>query len=163
MVSSKSTKKLLSGALLLLAATLLPGVARASKEFPEAIQVAAGMPCAPSCKLCHGQAKGDLASFAAKALSRALSNQGFAPKKHDTNFVKQAFAKYKADPNNAEQVQALVQGIDPETGEGLCGPAYGCGAHLAKQTPPADLTAPLWIVGAMVVGGLLRRHKSSAS
>jgi len=159
----KSAKSVVSLLVAIGAATLLPSPARASQEFPEAIQEAAGMPCAPSCKLCHGKPVGDLASFTAKALSVALISQGFAPAAHDTNFVKQAFAKYKADPNNAEQVQALVEGTDPETGEALCGPTYGCGAHVAKQAPPADLAAPLWVVGAMVVGGLLRRRKPGAS
>ncbi len=66
------------------------------------------------------------------------------------------------DPANAAHLMALQQGLDPDNGVSLCGPTYGCGAHVAKKAPPSDLSAPLWVVGAMLVGGLLRRRKSSA-
>jgi hypothetical protein len=143
--------------------TFGPGQARASEEFPAAIQEAAGIPCVPGCTLCHGQAKGDAGSFRNKKLGATLFAINGAPvPPHDTNALKAAFLKYSMDPANTTNVANLKAGIDPETLDGICGPTYGCGAHVAKKAPPSDLSAPLWVVGAMLLGGLLRRRKHEA-
>jgi hypothetical protein len=143
---------------------LVPLRAQASEEFPGAIQEAAGMPCAPSCTLCHGITPGTATTFMNKELGKTLFSidpmHPVGPK--DVAGLKAAYAKYAMIPGNALKVAALKEGKDPQTGEGLCGPTYGCGAHVAKKAPPSDFSAPLWVVGAMVLGGLLRRRKPNA-
>jgi MYXO-CTERM domain-containing protein len=125
------------------------------------------MPCTPSCVVCHGKVPGDAGSFTARKLPRdmLLPPNGALPPPGAAGVpvVKSDFATYSAkaatDPEVARVVTALKQGIDPETGDSLCGPTYGCGAHVAKQAPPSDFSAPLWVIGAMALGGLLRRRK----
>jgi hypothetical protein len=145
-----------------LAVALHPGGAKASQEFPGAIQEAAGMPCTPSCTLCHGVSPGTGDTFMNKQLGKTLfMAYGFVPP-NDPAALKAAYLKYSMDPVNATAVAALKDGIDPETGDPLCGPTYGCGAHVAKKAPPTDLAAPLWVIGAVLAGGLLRRRKPHA-
>lgn len=163
MQASSSFHRFLFRIMAVAGVALLPSRAAASQEFPGALQEAADMPCAPSCTVCHGKTPGDLASFTARALPRALIAQGVTAAAHDVSFIKNAYAKYKLDPANAAAVAALKEGRDPETAENLCGPTYGCGAHVAKKPPPADVAAPLWVVGIMLVGGLLRRRKPAAN
>ena len=161
MHTSKSFRSFLSGLAVVGITALLPGRAQASEEFPGALQEAAGLPCAPSCTLCHGVSPGTANTFMNKILGKTLFNLGMvAP--HDTNALKTAYAKYAMDPANAANVALLKEGKDPQTGDNLCGPTYGCGATIAKKAPSNDLSAPLWVVGAMVLGGLLRRHKRAA-
>ena len=65
------------------------------------------------------------------------------------------------DPEVARGVAALKDGIDPETGDSLCGPTYGCGAHVAQKAPPTDFSGPLWALGAVIAGGILRRRRKA--
>jgi hypothetical protein len=145
--------------------TLAPSQARASEEFPAAIQQAAGMPCVPQCVLCHGVTPGTANTYVNKKLGATLFNVPgvgvVLP--HDANKLKAAYAAYAAIPANAAAVSALKEGNDPETGDSLCGPTYGCGAHVAQKAPPSDLSAPLWVAFAMTLGVLLRRRKPQQS
>jgi hypothetical protein len=144
--------------------TLATPGARASQEFPGAIQEAAGMPCAPSCTLCHGVNPGTASTFNSKAIGKSLFMiDGILPP-HDTVKFKSSYAKWAAA--NPTLVVKLQQGIDPETGEGLCGPTYGCGATIAKQSQAVqsvstDVTGALWVLGALgIAAGRLRRKRS---
>jgi hypothetical protein len=67
------------------------------------------------------------------------------------------------DPNVATVLMALQNGIDPETGDSLCGPTYGCGAHVAKKLPSSDFTGPLFALGAVIAGGILRRRRKPSA
>ena len=142
-------------------AALWSAPARASEEFPGAIQEAAQMPCVPQCALCHGVNPGTATTYRDKALGLALfmAEGGILP--HDAVKLKSSYVTYSKNPANAAAVTALKNGIDPQTGDSLCGPSYGCGAHVAKKAPPTDLAAPLWVLGAVVAGALLRRRKST--
>lgn len=144
-------------------AALWSAPARASEEFPGAIQEAANMPCVPQCALCHGVNPGTADTYMNKDLGQALffANGGILP--HDAAKLKASYVTYSMNAMNAANVTALKNGVDPETGDSLCGPSYGCGAHVAKKAPPSDLAAPLWVLGAVVAGALLRRRKSHAS
>jgi hypothetical protein len=151
---------------------LVPTSAAASEVFPAAMQEAAGMPCAPSCVLCHGKTPGDATSFFVRKFPQDVFQpaNGGLPKAGPDGVptVKSDFATYASkqatDPEIARVVAALKDGIDPQTGDDLCGPVYGCGAStIAKKAPPQDLSAPLWIVGAVAVAGLLRRRKRAAT
>jgi len=170
MLTSNSVRKLLASIAVLGGMGFVSGTAHASEEFPAALQQAAGMPCTPSCVVCHGKVPGDAGSFTARKLPRDLiTTPGSLPPPGAPGVpvLKADFATYAAkattDPEVARVVAALKEGLDPETGDSLCGPAYGCGAHVVKKAPPSDLSAPLWIVGAVVAGGLLRRRKPSVT
>lgn len=166
MTTSNSAQGFFAGLFVAGALLLVPASAHASDVFPAALQEAAGMPCTPSCVVCHGKVPGDLPSFRARKLSQNITNPLPAAGTAGVPTLKSNFATYAAtattDPEVARVVAALKDGIDPETGDSLCGPSYGCGAHVAKKAPPTDLAAPLWVLGAVVAGGLLRRRKSSA-
>lgn len=167
MPTSTSSQGLFAGLFVAGALLLVQTPARASEQFPAALQEAASMPCTPSCVVCHGKVPGDLASFRVRELSQNLVAIALPPPgAAGVATVKSDFAAYAAkaatDPEVARVVAALKDGIDPETGDSLCGASYGCGAHVAKKAPPTDFSAPLWAMGAVIVGGLLRRRKCSA-
>lgn len=168
MTSTPTAHRFFAGLVAAGALLLVQAPARASEQFPAALEEAAGMPCTPSCVVCHGKVPGDIASFMARKLSTDLIASGGLPPPGAAGVpgIKSNYAAYAAkaatDPNVARVVAALKDGIDPQTGDSLCGPTYGCGAHVAKKAPPTDFSAPLWVIGAMFAGGLLRRRKSSA-
>jgi len=167
MTTSNSAQGFFAGLFVAGALVLVQAPAQASEVFPAALQEAAGMPCTPSCVVCHGKVPGDLASFRARKLSQNLVAIALpAPGAAGVATLKSDFATYAAkattDAEVARVVAALKDGIDPETGDSLCGATYGCGAHVAKKAPPTDFAAPLWVLCAVVAGGLLRRRKSSA-
>jgi hypothetical protein len=160
MHTSKSVRSLLSGIAAVGVVTILPGRARAEEIFPGVIAQAANMPCAPTCTLCHTTNPGEKGTWVGKKFGYYMGTHGAVM--GDKNSIITAFNAYKADPSSGPALAALQQGLDPDNGTSLCGPTYGCGAHVAKQAPPSDLSAPLWVVGAMVFGGLLRRRKPAA-
>jgi hypothetical protein len=167
MPTSNSAQGFFAGLVMAGALLLVPTPARASEQFPAALQEAASMPCTPSCVVCHGKVPGDIGSFLARKLTNELIKPPGSlpgPGAAGVPVLKSDFATYAAraatDPEVARVVAALKDGIDPETGDSLCGPTYGCGAHVAKKAPPADIAAPLWVIGAVVAGGLLRRRKA---
>jgi hypothetical protein len=159
MLTSNSVRRFLLGAMALGGLVLAPGAARASEVFPGAIQQYANMPCAPSCLLCHTTNPGNISSWTGKPFGYYLGTHGVTVR--NTASLKVAFDAYAADPTNAGGLAKLKEGIDPDNGNALCGPTYGCGAHVAKKAPPTDFSAPLWVIGAVVAGGLLRRRRTA--
>jgi hypothetical protein len=154
-------RSLVAGLVIGSALMLAPDRASAEEIFPAVIAAEAGIPCTPDCTLCHSKSPGEAGTWAQKTFGTFMALHGAV--KGDANSIKTAFAAYKAlkdtQPTVAAGLNALQSGLDPDNGRSLCGPTYGCGAHVAKQAPPSDLSAPLWMIGAMVVGGLLRRRK----
>ncbi len=162
MLISNSLRRLLAGIGVLGGMALVSERAQASEEFPAALQEAAGLPCTPSCTVCHGKTPGDAGSFQVRKLARDIVAKGL-PLPHRTDQLKASYALYAADVNNKTANDLLKSGVDPQTGDSFCGPTYGCGAHVAKKAPPSDLSAPLWVVGAVVAGGLLRRRRKPST
>ena len=163
-VSLRMVSKSASAALLV---WLTASSANASKNFPGALEAIAGMPCVPGCVLCHGEVEGHANTFQKRALPRALVAEmqpGLAPE--STTWLKAAYDSYAAkaatDPNIQAVVHDLQNGIDPETKESLCGPIYGCAIPVPKLAKASsDYTGVLWVLGAVLTGGLLRRHKQA--
>jgi len=155
--------KLLSGLALVAWALSFAAPASASQQFPAAIQAAAGMPCTPSCVLCHGVDPGTATTFSNKALGRAMLANGAAPQ--NAASLTAAYNKFAMDPANGAAVTALKAGIDPETNANLCegGVTYGCGARMAKSAPTDDWSGLWFAAGAMLFGAILRRAKTRAS
>ena len=134
---------------------LLAAPAHAEPEFPGAIFDAADMRCVPTCTLCHTSNPGTATTWQAKMLGSTLIMSGLEVGKPDT--MNAAFKTYAAA--HAAEAAKIKQGIDPQTGANVCGPTYGCGAHIARRASSRDNSAPLWIVGAALAGSLLRRRK----
>jgi MYXO-CTERM domain-containing protein len=131
--------------------------AHASEVFPGALQEAADMQCVPVCTMCHTGTPG-ITTWTMKPLPVALMGTHLV-KIGDTDSLKAAYKVFAAtaDPAMLADIKA---GREPGSRADVCGPTYGCGAHVAKEAAaPRDFTGPLWIVGAMVVGGILRRRR----
>lgn len=137
----------------------LGATAHAEEPFPAEISEAAGMPCVPSCLLCHTTNPGQAGTWVGKQFGAYMGTHG--AKKGDAASIKTAYAAFAADPANMSKVMDLQKGLDPDNNTiNLCtGPTYGCGAHIAKTTPQDSTTMPYWIAGALVLGSLLRRRK----
>jgi hypothetical protein len=146
---------------------LAPLQALASEVFPGAIQEAANMKCVPLCTLCHTSNPGNNSTWQSKTLPLQLVGHGVVA--GDADSLKAAWAKFLIDPDPAAvppavraAIVAQVAAGQDQTGADICGPTYGCGAHIAKQqAAPRDLTGPLWIVGAVVIGALRRRTRAA--
>jgi MYXO-CTERM domain-containing protein len=141
----------LGGAVLL---TTVSSLAR--PEAPGQIQKVANMDCVPLCTLCHLTNPGEAGNFT-KPLGLAL----VAPIQAQKDITDAYNTWAAANPVAAEK---LKQGEEPGSHANVCGPTYGCAVHVAKEAAaPRDFAGPLWVVGAVVAGGLLRRRKSPKS
>lgn len=147
---------------------LVAAPAQASPVFPSVVQKEYDMPCPPSCTLCHatdpGQAGNFIKPFAIMAVVPAAGG-GLAG---DESKLKAALAKIKADGTDTDKdgtadAAELAEGNDPnKPGDSrLCGPSYGCGAHIAKA--PAK-NGGAWVLAAcaaaLVTFGFRRRRSS---
>ncbi len=157
----------LAAALLASVVLLMPAASQASPEFPETIQLYLGMECAPTCLLCHRTLEGGLGTVD-KPFGRAMVGAFLTADAPET--VGPAIETLDvtnmtdSDEDGVGDIQELIQSRDPNVaGEGvLCGPQYGCGAHIAKRKP---LDGGALGVGLAVAGWLLlrsRRRKSAA-
>jgi MYXO-CTERM domain-containing protein len=165
MQTSRNVRSLVLGIVVVGGVALLPARATASEVFPGAIQEAANMQCVPLCTLCHTSNPGNAATWQQKMLPLALAGEADAQMKAilkpgDAASLKAAFAAYAKDPTHTANIANIQKGIDPQYGGDICGPTYGCAVHVAKEAAaPRDFTGPLWIVGAVVAGGVLRRRR----
>mgnify|MGYP001549551493 CR=1 FL=1 len=144
---------------LLVVAALWSTPARASEVFPGALQEAADMQCVPVCLMCHTTNPGTASSWQQKPLGPALFGAG--ARKGDAESLKKAYQAYAAIPANAGAVSDIKAGREPGLHVDVCGPTYGCGAHVAKTVPSSDVSAPLWVIGAMIAGSILRRRRKT--
>ncbi|HXK18531.1 MAG TPA: hypothetical protein VNG33_12045 [Polyangiaceae bacterium] len=153
----KSFRRLLSRVSLVGVVSLATTSAWARPEAPGMLQAAANMQCVPLCTMCHLTNPGEKSNWSplkpvAGALVVPITNQV-----GQADFTKAYNMWAAANPAMAAQV---VKGIEPASGADVCGPTYGCAVHVAKEAAaPRDFSGPLWVVGAMVMGGLLRRRK----
>jgi hypothetical protein len=124
------------------------------------------MQCVPVCTMCHDRNPGSEGTWTSKQLPKALFStvkmvNGMEVRvleKRNADSLKEAFAIYAktADPAVLEKIRT---GHEPGTNENVCGPTYGCGAHVAKDGATSrDWSGPLWIIGAVVTSALLRRR-----
>lgn len=115
------------------------------------------MQCVPVCLMCHTTNPGTATTWT-KPLALGLFARNM--RKGDTASLMAAYKAYAADPANAAAVADIQAGREPGEHLDVCGPTYGCGVHVAKEAAaPRDFTGPLWVVGAVVAGGLLRRRR----
>lgn len=127
------------GALLLVLVHARLGLAE--EEFPGALAEAAQMDCVPTCLMCHTSNPGKADTWPGRKLSVDLLATGkFRLKAGDTAGVKAAYAEYAA--SHAAEAEQIKKGIQPETGQDVCSPTYGCGARMAAANPSDD--ASMW-------------------
>jgi hypothetical protein len=157
---------------LLLVVSAAPN-ALASPPFPEALKSAVpGLPCVPQCILCHQTNLGGVPANKPFAMDLKAA----APVvPENTDSLRAALvalqskgAASDADKDGQGDYEELSSGSDPNSPDAtasLCTsvPLYGCGASIAQKPPPADLSAPLWVIGAVVASSLLRRSRRSGS
>lgn len=158
MQTSKLLQLTLVGLVAGLGAFAAPGTTHAEETFPGALQEIAGLPCAPSCTICHTTNPGAVGTWIGKPFGLYLGGHGLLRGTGEEG-LKKAFAAYKSDPKNAEGLARLEAGLDPDNGQELCQITYGCGAHIAKDAPRDDWSGLLFVAGAMGFGALLRRTK----
>jgi hypothetical protein len=129
--------------------------AQASQEFPSVLLDELGMPCAPNCTVCHATPLGGSGTVVKKFGIAALIAGPIA--KQDADSVRRALANMaKANPptdsdgDGTPDLVELTAGNDPNSeGEArICGPNYGCGAHISR-VPPARGGTALAIAGSV--------------
>jgi hypothetical protein len=164
---TRSTRSRFAIALGLALASFVSASAEASQAFPSTVMAEYDMPCAPTCTLCHTTNPGQAGTaFMGQPFGRAVFANGALPTNVDS--LKKALAAIKtnkvdSDGDKTPDFEELAQGDDPgKAGEArLCGPNYGCGAHIAKA--PAK-NGGAWVLAAcaaaLVTFGFRRRRSS---
>ena len=130
------------------------------------MQEAAGSPCPPPCTVCHETLNGGSGTVT-KPFAFSMIDEGLEGE--DIPLVAPAIEALRvkqidSDGDGVGDIAELASGRDPNlAGEGdLCGPQYGCGAHLAAD-PAVDLHAlALALVVAGALGARVRRRRNAA-
>src|SRR4051812_493935 len=134
--------------------------ARAEPEFPGAIQEAANMPCAPTCLLCHTAIPGTLANLNHQ-FGQTVLTHGIVPKHPESMHTVVANLrenKVDTDGDGKLDVAELATDSNPNDKDPnavICGPLYGCGAHLAPTRAPARAPVLWWLVAALALASLV--------
>ena len=171
MSTSRLVRCSLAGAAGVLPLLLALGAA-ASQDFPSEVQKTLDMPCPPPCTLCHTTQIGQ-AGTAVKPFLIELRNQGLMAtpmvvvQGGDEAAVAGALAqaritKMDSDKDMVPDTDELTAGLDPNTAGGdarICGPAYGCGARIAKASPNHHGSAGVAALAVMLVALGLRRRR----
>lgn len=143
--------------------------AAASEPYPGYVQQIAGMPCVPQCTLCHSSSPGRLGTAVSGTLfAKTLISNGLGPLM-SMEQVRDVLAKLvpaplpsvDTDGDGTPDLNELREGTDPSApgSESICGPTYGCGAHIAKA-PPTSRAAP--VLAALTVVGFAFAFRRAA-
>jgi hypothetical protein len=139
----------------LLGGALWSASAQASQQFPSALSDELGMPCAPNCTICHATDAGGSGTVV-KPFGIAAWIAGPIIKQ-DVDSVRRALGKMRtanppidSDGDGVPDIDELSAGNDPNSaGDArICGPNYGCGAHISR-VPPAQSGMALAIAGSV--------------
>ena len=150
----KALQRLLSAAFAA-ASVLATQSAFAREIYSGVIADAADMVCIPQCTLCHTSNPGTATTWNQKKLPIALV--GKIQPIGTVEGLTAAWNAYAADPANSTAVAAIKAGEDPEYGGSVCGPSYGCGAHVAKRPQRKnDREVVGWAVGLAALAAALR-------
>jgi hypothetical protein len=148
----------------MLAFLISAGLAAASGNYPATVQAEAGIPCAPTCTICHATNAGGSGTvtqpFGEAMMARGLTGGGNA------DALVTALAQLETDAVDSDgdgspDVDALRAGQDPNDGTTFCGdivvatPEYGCFQH-ARAGAGAPLIAAALLIG---VSALRRRSR----
>lgn len=133
---------------------LVAAMAFATTNFPSALEADLSMPCQAACTVCHTTNSGGSGTVT-QPFGVAMVDRGLVP--DDTTSLSDALARLETDGVDSDgdgtpDVDALRQGIDPNTGTDFCGavlPRYGCFGSGA--------TAAVLLLPGLLVSGLVRR------
>ena len=131
--------------------------AQASQAFPSVLLDELGMPCAPNCTVCHATPLGGSGTVVKKFGIAALIAGPIA--QQDVDSVRRALANMAkvsppidSDGDGKPDLDELTVGTDPNS-EGeerrICGPDYGCGAHISRVPPARSSGTALAIAGSV--------------
>ncbi|HMJ16226.1 MAG TPA: hypothetical protein VK524_32655 [Polyangiaceae bacterium] len=145
----------LSGCALLLSPAL-----RAEPEYPAVVQEAAGLTCAPSCRLCHTRDSGGLSFIT--PFGQRIWELGIRPGRPETvastircmrerNCESAPGEVFDTDADGVSDIDELDRGSNPgRAGDSdLCGARYGCGARIEDRSELG------WRAGAALGLGLV--------
>ena len=139
--------------------------AGAEPEFPAAIQEAGKIPCTPTCLLCHLTVPGQKDNWT-QPFGVAVRANGLVPGHPESiqTVVDNLRTKMvDTDGDGKIDVDELAAGTDPNKADPnaeLCGPLYGCGAHVAKA-PPSSSAALWWFTVPVVLSMLIAMRRQS--
>lgn len=148
----------LSSSFALVAALAAP--ARATPNFPPAIQQHLGLSAPPPCAICHQDGKTGTGTVTTP-FGVSMRSHGLVP--NDTSTLTKALdaleaEKVDSDGDGTPDIEELQAGSDPNTAGGgsINGPpvAYGCGAS-ARIAPEGPLDAVAAFGSALAVLGLV--------
>jgi len=141
---------------------LLVSTAFAMPQFPGLIETDLGMPCTPTCDLCHSTAGGS--GVPTQAFGIAMKDRGLSVMDSTVTPALDAMGADMVDSNGDGTIdtEELAQGLNPNpggtdycpVGSGITGPSYGC---LSTVPSPAAGFAGL-AVGLLA---MLRRRRRS--
>jgi len=137
----------------------------AEPEFPGAIQEYGKIPCTPTCLLCHTEIPGNAANvnghFGVTVFTHGVIKGD--PTSLQTVVDRLRMEKVDTDHDGQLDVDELTAGSDPNKADPsaeLCGPVYGCGAHVvAAPLPPR--TALWWFTVPVVLSLLIAMRRQS--
>jgi hypothetical protein len=159
--ASKERRNQMRGAIraLLLVMTLALH-ASARKTYPGGIQDAGNIPCTPTCLLCHTEIPGTLANLRQPFGLTVLGNgiQPGDPSSLHTVVANLREKKVDTDGDGRIDVDELAAGTnpsDPDPNVEICGPTYGCGAHLAPSPRPERAPILCWLAGILGLAALV--------
>ncbi len=140
------------------------GTAHASATFPGKVKEHLKLSCVPQCTLCHTANPGESSTFggpfgaqvagARVAVSQAVQPPDFSPEAIGAALenIRAKGLAADADKNGVNDVVDIESGSNPNLGgEPVCGPMYGCGAHVAPQSPFSNWGT---LLAGVFVGGV---------
>lgn len=138
--------------------------AGAEETFPGAIQDAAGMRCAPTCLLCHTAIPGTIQNlqqpFGRRVFVSGIMRGEPATMQRVIDTLRTN--KTDTDMDGAIDVDELAAGTnpnDPDPNAELCGPVYGCGAHIVQAPPPRSSPVLWWLAGSIGLAALFAARR----
>lgn len=168
----------------LLGATLLhAGPGHASPSYPEVLQSAIGLECAPRCTLCHEDREGGTGTIRTSTFGETLVNVVELGEDDESTLRcamqlldpscelppacagpdQECFAT-DTDGDGVGDIAELRDTRDPNVdGEGLlCGATYGCGAELAPRGTASWVAGLTGILMAAMISRWRRRFAAAA-
>ena len=146
------------------AAFVIPRVASATPNFPDAIKTHLVLAAPPPCAICHNggiTGRGTVTTPFGKSM-RAHGLVAFDETSLVSALDQLASGKVDSLGDGTVDIDDLKAGRDPNAPDGDGGanvhvdtpviPAYGCGAHVAPTNAAGD---PWGVLGAVIVGGAL--------
>jgi hypothetical protein len=150
---------------LALAGLFSAGEAHASKDFPAKLEKLAGLPCTPTCLLCHTDPNGEI-----KTLRKGpggepwgLTTFAFLAAGDGTQADLTKLEGQNTDMDGMNDLPELQAGQNPliKGDAPFCSDLrYGCGARIASKTPLDGSTAGWLLAAAACVYVGRRRFKS---